>query len=87
MDLKDMTFDQLLAEQAGRTLMMLGEGTKMKSIVFATIEIALRWKAEQDKKEAKAFPLPEQEKALRLENARLKEELEGFYERDAGSSL
>jgi len=51
-ELKDMTFDELLAEQAGRFLIMLGRGTKMKDIIFATMDIGLRWKAEQDKKVA-----------------------------------
>ena len=48
MDLKDMTFDQLVSEQAGQTLVELGKGTPMRSIVFGLMDLALRWKQEQD---------------------------------------
>lgn len=48
MDLKDMTFEQLVSEQAGQTLIELGKGTPMRSIVFGLMDLALRWKQEQD---------------------------------------
>ncbi len=48
MDLKDMTFQQLVDEQAGQTLIDLGKGTPMRSIVYGLMELALRWKSEQN---------------------------------------
>ena len=50
-ELKDMTWDELLSEQTGRALMMLGEGKNLRSIVFSTMDIALQWKRDQEKKE------------------------------------
>jgi hypothetical protein len=65
-ELKDMTFDQLVAEQAGRSLMMLGEGTRMKSIIFSAMDIALQWRAERDK----ITPFPELLNFIKARDAR-----------------
>ena len=47
-DLKDMSFQQLVDEQAGQTLIDLGKGTPMRSIVYGLMELALRWKQEKE---------------------------------------
>lgn len=65
-DLKDMNFDAIVSEQAGRCLMMLGEGTTMRSIVFKTMDLALQWKREHG-----PFEELEALKAARAEIAKL----------------